>query len=403
VNLLDKILPGKPSQRAFADTMMRAFEAAGVRNLEYREAEFALKIPGKDTTVFLSNLYAAYCNAPRKERQSVVAKLVASFTSIPEIPGDFATAKLGLMPVIRDAAYYGITELISRKNGTRDPDMEAQAKPLVSGLLVGLAYDSEHNITAVSKKQIEQWGVGLDEAFAAAKDNLWEKTDPNRLEGKGGVYWGQWGDSYDSSLMLLTELMYRLSVDGDPVAFVPNRDVLLVTGKDNVAGLNAILKTGAESHFNQGHPVSPDLYVLVDGVWKVYVPEDAALREMWLSLRRNRDALDYSQQKKILDESHEQQGIDTFVASFNIYEGKDGSVYSLCVWSNGVDSTLPRAERIGFVVSVEDNDMFVVPWDAAMPVAGSLLEEEAGLVPVRYRARQFPSEEQIAQLRALAK
>jgi hypothetical protein len=273
----------------------------------------------------------------------------------------------------------------------------------VSGLLVGLAYDSEHNITAVSKKQIEQWGVGLDEAFAAAKDNLWEKTDPNRLEGKGGVYWGQWGDSYDSSRMLLTELMYRLSVDGDPVAFVPNRDVLLVTGKDNVAGLNAILKTGAESHFNQGHPVSPDLYVLVDGVWKVYVPEDAALREMWLSLRRNRDALDYSQQKKILDESHEQQGIDTFVASFNIYEGKDGSVYSLCVWSNGVDSTLPRAERIGFVVSVEDNDMFVVPWDAAMPVAGSLLEEEAGLVPVRYRARQFPSEEQIAQLRALAK
>jgi hypothetical protein len=403
VNLLDKILPGKPSHDAFADTMIRAFEAVGVRNLEYREAEFALKIPGKNATVFLENSYAAYCSVPRKERQSVITKLVASFTSIPEIPSDFATAKAALMPVVRDAAYYGLTELISRKKGIRDPDLEVQVKPLVSGLVVGLAYDSEHSITSVNRKQLEEWGVGLDEAFAAAKDNLWEKTDPSRLAGQGGVYWGQWGDSYDSSRMLLTELMYRLSVDGDPVAFVPNRDVLLVTGKDNVAGLNAILKTGAESHFNQGHPVSPDLYVLVDGVWKVYVPEDAALREMSLSLRRKRDAVDYSQQKKILDESHEQQEIDTFVASFNIYEGNDGSVYSLCVWSNGVDSTLPRAERIGFVVSVEDNDMFVVPWDAAMPVAGSLLEEEAGLVPVRYRARQFPSEAQIAQLRALVK
>jgi len=47
--------------------------------------------------------------------------------------------------------------------------------------------------------------------------------------------------------------------------------------------------------------------------------------------------------------------------------------------------------------------MFVLPWDAAMPVAGSLLEEEAGLVPVRYRARQFPSEQQVAQLRRLAR
>lgn len=54
----------------------------------------------------------------------------------------------------------------------------------------GLAYDSEHNITAVNQKQIEQWSVELDEAFAAAKDNLWEKTDPNRLEGKGGIYGG---------------------------------------------------------------------------------------------------------------------------------------------------------------------------------------------------------------------
>lgn len=57
MNFLDKILPGTPTQRAFADTMMRAFEAAGVRDMEYHAAEFALKVPGKNTTtVFLSNL-----------------------------------------------------------------------------------------------------------------------------------------------------------------------------------------------------------------------------------------------------------------------------------------------------------------------------------------------------------
>jgi hypothetical protein len=108
--------------------------------------------------------------------------------------------------------------------------------------------------------------VSLEEAFKAAKENLWEKTDPARLAAQGGgIYCGQWGDSYDSSRILFTELIYRLSVDGDPVAFVPNRDQFWVTGTDNLAGLAAILKGGVQSHFKQGHPLSPDLYVLVDG------------------------------------------------------------------------------------------------------------------------------------------
>lgn len=403
MSLLDKVFSRKPSQREFAGRVIRAFEESGLRSLEYREEEFALKIAGRDATIFLHNSYANFCSVPSRERQSVVAKLVAGFTSVPGIPNDFATAKLGLMPVVRDAAYYGLTELLYRKNATRDPDLEVQSKPFVSGLVVGLAYDAEHSITSVNRKRLDEWGVALNEAFAVAKDNLWEKTDPKHLVGQGGVYWGQWGDSYDSSRILLTELIYRLSVDGDPVALVPNRDALLVTGTNNLAGLSTILKAGAESHFNQGHPISPDLYVLVDGVWSVYVPEDPSLREIWLATRRRRHALDYTQQKKLLDELHQQQQIDIFVASYTVYKRNDGTVYSACVWSNGVDSTLPQAESIAFVVSVENKDMFVVPWDAAIPVVGNLLEEEPELMPVRYRARQFPSNEQIAQLRQLAR
>jgi hypothetical protein len=91
--------------------------------------------------------------------------------------------------------------LISREQRIRDP----QARPLVSGLLEGLAYDSEHNLTAVNRKQIEQWGVGLDEAFAAAKDHLGEKTDPNRLEGRAASTGGSGAIRMTSSRMLLRE------------------------------------------------------------------------------------------------------------------------------------------------------------------------------------------------------
>jgi hypothetical protein len=90
---------------------------------------------------------------------------------------------------------------------TVDPGMGELTKPLAGGLVVGLAYDTERTITSIYRDHFEKWGVSLEEAFKAAKDNLWEKTDPNRFAGQNGVYHGEWADSYDSSRMLLTEVI----------------------------------------------------------------------------------------------------------------------------------------------------------------------------------------------------
>jgi hypothetical protein len=162
----------------------------------------------------------------------------------------------------------------------------------------------------VNFKTLQSWDVDLDQAFAVAKENLWDRTRPDGFEGSNGVYWARWGDSYDSSRMLLTELIYRLSVDGDPVAFVPNRDALLVTGTHNIAGLRVILNAGAENHFKQGHPLLPDLFVRDEGAWKHHIPEGPELREIWVGMRRQRDGLDYNQQKQLLDKLHEKVDVD---------------------------------------------------------------------------------------------
>jgi uncharacterized protein YtpQ (UPF0354 family) len=404
MSFLDKVFSGKPSRADFAQMVIQAFHKAGIEKVDRSEGDFSLKV-GDGATVFLGNVYANYCSASRSERQSLIAEFVAAAASIPglpSIPSDFASVKPSLMPVIRDASYFSMVRLMNSKNGKDDPEVEVLVKHLAGGLVVGLAYDTELNITSINRNSFEQWGVSLEEAFKTAKDNLWERTDPERIAGQAGVYWGQWADSYDSSRILLTELIYRLSVDGDPVAFVPNRDQFWVTGTNDLAGLTAILKGGAESHFKQGHPLSPDLYVLVDGTWKVFVPEDQSLRDLWMTIKRQRDALDYSQQQELLNEIHEIQKIDVFVASYKIYERKDGSAYSACVWSNGVDSSLPQAENIAFLVDIENQEHFMVPWEAAASVVGSLLEQEADLTPVRYRARHFPSAEQLGRLRQLA-
>jgi hypothetical protein len=408
MNLLDKVFSGKPSRADFAEVMIRALDQAGISKdqIDQSESDFSLKLPG-GTTFFLGNVYSRFCNAPRGQRQAIVEEFVKAAASIPELPAiplDFATVKPSLMPVIRDAAYFSMIQLMNRKNGNTKDDLGADVvlKTLAGGLEVGLAYDTERNITSINRDLFEKWGVSVEEALKAAKDNLWERTDPNRFAGQDGIYWSDWNDSYDSSRILLTELIYRLSVDGDPVAFVPNRDHLVVTGTNHSAGLAAILQRGMDSHFNQAHPLSPDLYVLVDGTWKVYVPEDKSLREMWMKIKRQRDAIDYSQQQKLLNEIHEKEGIEIFVASYKVYERKDGLAYSACVWTNGIDTSLPRSENIAFMADVENPEYFVVPWEAAASILGDLLELEPDLAPIRYRARQFPSDDQLARLRPLA-
>jgi hypothetical protein len=222
----------------------------------------------------------------------------------------------------------------------------------------------------VNQNNLSEWEVGLDDALKIAKENLWERTDPQRLTGKGGIYWGEWGDSYDSSRILLTEFIYRLDLDGDPVAYIPNRDALMVTGKRNTAGLRVILNAGAESHFKSGHPLSPDLFLLENGVWKTYIPEDPALQQIWRSTRRNRDAADYSHQKQLLDKLPGSEGV--FVASFMMFKSKDGVEFSACVWTKDVDTSIPRTDFVGLVTQVESKERVLVGWDDVMSVAGNL-------------------------------
>jgi hypothetical protein len=56
--------------------------------------------------------------------------------------------------------------------------------------------------------------------------------------------------------VLFIELIYRLSVEGDPVAFVPDRDQFRVTGTDNLAGM---LNGGVQEPVLASHPLAPDL------------------------------------------------------------------------------------------------------------------------------------------------
>jgi len=203
--------------------------------------------------------------------------------------------------------------------------------------------------------------------------------------------------------MLLPEFVYRLSINGDPVAFAPTRNQLWITGSDDPAGLEHILKEGKESHLNRGHALSPNLYCLQDGRWLPFVPENAALLKLWRSIKLQREAIDYDEQKKYLEAIYEKKNIDVFVASYSLFENQNGALFSVCTWAKGVDSMLPRAQDIMFIVDDAHKDILRVSWEQAVAVVGNLMELEKDLIPERYRVHTFPDESEVTQLRALVR
>ena len=72
-----------------------------------------------------------------------------------------------------------MSQLLSGKEEL-DPGKKWQYRPPVDDLIVGLVDDTEHTITTVNHDKLNQWEIGLDDALRIAKENLWERTDPQR-------------------------------------------------------------------------------------------------------------------------------------------------------------------------------------------------------------------------------
>jgi hypothetical protein len=238
MGFLDKLFSSRPTRDQFAQIVLRDLAIRGVTGARYDKEGFSIHVGKGTNALFLDNTYANYCNGDKRQRTEALGHLTAGFAAKPGIPKDYAMARPDLMPIIRDASYSSLAELELRSRGVTVLQ-PALFRPLTDGLVTMLAYDTEHSIMQVNQESFSHWAVPFEEAYATAVQNLREKTDTRLLvETEPGVYRSQWGDSYDSARVLLTDLIYRLSLEGDAVAFIPNRDQLWITGHRNTQVCN---------------------------------------------------------------------------------------------------------------------------------------------------------------------
>lgn len=401
MSLLDRFF-GPPDRDRFAEQVIQALRAAGdTRTIEYDADNFRLHFSGAESgsaTSSLTNLYMEHCSVPYRRRQQHLKHIVRGLlTYLKEVPRDFDAARPDLRPVVRTRCYLDLMRLhagIERQ----DPPGIPHAS-IGSHLVAMLVYDLPESMQSISQETLDGWGISFFEAMEIAQHNLREVEFAFASIGDA-LYASMSGDNYDASRLLLPELFERIDTQGPPLVIVANRDTLLITGRDDADGV-AMLAELAEKALDDPRPMSGIPVVREEDDWATWLPEsDHPQYAAFRLLEVKTLAGEYADQQPLLQELFEKRGDDVYVASYSAAEQEGGSLFSYCVWSEGVDSVLPRTDTL-MLYRPEKDEHIAVSWSKAAPIVGDLLRPVEAY-PERFRAREFPSEAQLSELRNVA-
>jgi hypothetical protein len=396
-------LLGKPEKHKFASAIIKAARRAGQeRELHYDQDRFRLVIgDAQSGSQFnLQNVYEEYLSAGFFQRRMLLGRyvqLIAGF-QIDPIPGTFREAQGQLLPRVREDSYLGMMKLYFEVEGLKFPEPIQRA--LAEHLTVELVYDLPHAITTIRSETLAEWGVGPDLALDVAFGNLQHGSAPRFESPARGVYVSAWKDNHDASRLVLLDLIRELEVRGEHVAMVPHRDLLIVTGSEDVPGLERMAAL-SEAALSGARFMSAIPVCLQWDRWIPFrLPEDHRLRGRFELLRAHTLLRDYGEQGRLLEQLHEKTGEDIFVATYSATQDeKTGQIRSYCVWSKGVRALLPRAETVYFFDGERPEAERIVgaPWKRVQELAGSLMIEQA-ISPTRYLVQEFPTREMLAKM-----
>lgn len=391
----------KPTPEKFAQIAMQAARDRGHQGpMEFDATNFRILMPGTEGgAVNLYNFYHDYCQASRAGRRAVVDKYSNLFVQT-DIPDTFEGAKRNLLPVLRTGAFLQAAQLGPLANGA--PNTGFAASGFSDDTVMLLAWDTEHLTRVLDTSQLDKWGVAKDTAHAIALDNLRDLAAEQFVPIGPNHFASDWNDAYDSSRILLPDLVHRVAGQ-HPIVMIPTRGRMLLSASHDREDLLALATYAQSAIQTEGRRVSTLMYEYVDGKAVPYVPADEEVARKLADLRRVALQEDYAEQKGLLDQRYEKDGTDVFVATYMLVKGEDERIFSVSTWTAGVEALLPETDRIvlGYLDEPgREGRRWNVAWGDLVAAAGHLMVREEGFQLPRWRVTAFPDEATLSTLAA---
>ena len=403
MRFLDAIL-GKPTLQSVTKDVAKELRARGEADLVVNTVDGFVDVRhnGKSAVIVsVQNLLHELLNTPRSIRAATIQRYLSGFTSAEaNAPRNYADASALLRPIVRFEHDFGLHRLTSEvqmgTNGHR-----TASRPVINDVVAALAIDMPDSMSLVTEESLKEWGVSFETAYEQSTLNLRAHTDEEGWKPiRPGIWSGEWGDSYESSRLLLPDVIHRLGIS-DPIVMVPFRGAIVVTSARDEQGLEGMLEIVEGAIENNNRWISFKPILLQDKACAPFTPPPA-LQERFRRLDITNVATCYSQQKDLLEKKLEKEGTDAFVASYSVLE-KDGKALSWSTWTEGVTHALLPVTDIVIFAAPEQKELptLIVPWDRVREVVGHLMSTTE-MNPPRFRIHEFPSTDEFIQLQAFA-
>jgi hypothetical protein len=253
-----------PSREQFVQQVLQVVaERFPLVKISRGEQPFSMKVNGHVAS--LENLYRAVALHPPEEAKHQIERwiveLLRASEGSPDRHGSFDELKDRILPMI-----LAEKDLPAHRNTVTEP--------LVEGLHIAYAIDSDRTIAYIPEVQFEGWNVSKDDLHDAAIENLVSRSESmsahaaQDAEGEVNLILFQTMDGYDASRVLLPTLHERLrEYLGSPfAAAIPNRDILLCFRNDEET-VSRLRDQIREDHGKMPHGVTDRiLLVTADGI-----------------------------------------------------------------------------------------------------------------------------------------
>jgi uncharacterized protein YtpQ (UPF0354 family) len=242
-----------------------------------------LDIHSKDVNGFklitlLDNAYMQYQASP-KDIDTIIARHITEMQARRVILS--VNHGMAIRAVIKPISYLETMKGQLKQSGVVEEDSNIVYRKLNEELLVFYVFDTQSEIRMLTKKDLIENHIDEKVLAEVAADNISLYFTVHgviaRLEkvGNAKIYKAYLlDDSYLASILLVKRYWSKktLDVEGDILAFVPARDVVLITGSEDAEG-KKIAESIAANHFKE-HPdaISPKGYIYQNGAWNLYKP-----------------------------------------------------------------------------------------------------------------------------------
>ncbi|WP_162913926.1 DUF1444 family protein [Taklimakanibacter lacteus] len=237
-------------------TIKQALEVEIKRGAEYE----ALLFKGN-----LDNAFKKYLDEPWR-LEDILNEHARVSASAPD-KASFAKREQ-LVAVIRHQSY------LDEINKTKRADQEFPMHRLAGDIAVYYAFDAPDTIRYADSRMIEETGLTRSDFESVAIENLRRIMVEPLLETYPEMVVISANDPYMTSVLLFDQFWNpdRFRFRGDLVVFVLTRDLMLVTGSEESAGLAATQKAARDLIEKLPYAISSEPIVRRQGKWEAFQP-----------------------------------------------------------------------------------------------------------------------------------